>query len=94
VAASAEIACEIVTHTLINGDVYGHGHDHETAPQDDPLYAPLRGETGLLTRTHAASRPALIGAELAERLGVLDIAGRQPPSHRRTLGRITNCMKP
>ena len=29
---------------------------------------------------------ALIGAELAERLGVLDIDGRQPPSHRRTLG--------
>ena len=32
------------------------------------------------------SGQALIGAELAERLGVLDIDGRQPPSHRRTLG--------
>ncbi len=29
---------------------------------------------------------ALIGAELAKRLGVLDIDGRQAPSHRRTLG--------
>ena len=27
-----------------------HGHDHETAPEDDPLYAPLRGETAVLTR--------------------------------------------
>ena len=32
------------------------------------------------------SGQALIGAELAKRLGVLDIDGRQPPSHRRTLG--------
>jgi hypothetical protein len=31
------------------------------------------------------SGQAPIGAELAERLGVLDIDGRQPPSHRRTL---------
>ena len=32
------------------------------------------------------SGQALIGAELAERLGVLDIDGRQPPPLRRTLG--------
>jgi ABC-type nickel/cobalt efflux system permease component RcnA len=29
---------------------HGHGHDHEMAPEDDPLYAPLRGETAVLTR--------------------------------------------
>ena len=34
----------------------------------------------------ALSGQALIGAELAERLGVLDIDGLQPTSHRRTLG--------
>src|SRR5258708_38633563 len=33
----------------------------------------------------ALSGQALIGAELAERLGVLDIDGLQPTSHRRTL---------
>jgi hypothetical protein len=27
-----------------------HGHDHEMAPEDDPLYAPLRGQTAVLTR--------------------------------------------
>ena len=26
------------------------GRDHDTAPEDDPLYAPLRGETAVLTR--------------------------------------------
>jgi hypothetical protein len=31
-------------------DHHEHGHDHEMAPQDDPLYAPLRGETAVLTR--------------------------------------------
>ena len=25
-------------------------HDHETALEDDPLYAPLRGETAVITR--------------------------------------------
>jgi NAD(P)-dependent dehydrogenase (short-subunit alcohol dehydrogenase family) len=34
----------------------------------------------------ALTGQALIGAELVERLGVLDIDGHQPPSHRRTLG--------
>jgi len=32
---------------------HDHGpgrHDHDPAPEDDPLYAPLRGETALLTR--------------------------------------------
>jgi hypothetical protein len=28
----------------------GYGHDDEEAPEDDPLYAPLRGETAVLTR--------------------------------------------
>ena len=28
-------------------------HDHETALDDDPLYAPLRGETAVITRVHA-----------------------------------------
>jgi hypothetical protein len=32
------------------------------------------------------SGQALIGAELAERLGVLDIDGRHAPSRRRTFG--------
>ena len=27
-----------------------HGHDHETPPEDDPIYAPLRGETAVLAR--------------------------------------------
>jgi ABC-type nickel/cobalt efflux system permease component RcnA len=35
---------------------YGHGHDHERAPEDDPLYAPLRGETAVLTRHLHAHR--------------------------------------
>jgi ABC-type nickel/cobalt efflux system permease component RcnA len=35
---------------------HGHGHDHETAPEDDPLYAPLRGETAVLTRHVHAHR--------------------------------------
>src|SRR5260221_1552152 len=39
-----------------HGHVYGHGHGHETAPEDDPLYAPLRGETALLTRHVDAHR--------------------------------------
>ena len=32
-------------------------HDHETALEDDPLYAPLRGETAVITRmsTHTAT---------------------------------------
>jgi hypothetical protein len=39
-----------------HGHDYGHGHDHETAPEDDPLYAPLRGETDVLTRHVHAHR--------------------------------------
>jgi hypothetical protein len=39
-----------------HGHDYGHGHDHETAPEDDPLYAPLRGETAVLTRRLHAHR--------------------------------------
>jgi ABC-type nickel/cobalt efflux system permease component RcnA len=39
-----------------HGDIYGHGHGHETAPEDDPLYAPLRGETAVLTRHVHAHR--------------------------------------
>lgn len=35
-------------HEHGNGD--GHGHEHATAADDDPLYAPLRGETAVLTR--------------------------------------------
>jgi ABC-type nickel/cobalt efflux system permease component RcnA len=37
---------------------HGHGHDqkHEMAPADDPLYAPLRGETAVLTRHRHAHR--------------------------------------
>jgi ABC-type nickel/cobalt efflux system permease component RcnA len=39
-----------------HGHDYGHGHEHETAPEDDPLYAPLRGETAVLTRHLHAHR--------------------------------------
>jgi len=39
-----------------HGHDYGHRHDHETAPEDDPLYAPLRGETAVLTRHLHAHR--------------------------------------
>jgi hypothetical protein len=40
------------------------------------------------------SGQALIGAKLAERLGVLDIDGRQSPVPSAHLGlRLTNCMK-
>jgi hypothetical protein len=35
---------------------HDHGHDHEMAPEDDPLYAPLRGETAVLTRHVHAHR--------------------------------------
>jgi hypothetical protein len=35
---------------------YEHGHEHEMAPEDDPLYAPLRGETAVLTRHVHAHR--------------------------------------
>ena len=33
-----------------HGHDHGHGYDYETTPGDDPLYAPLRGETAVLTR--------------------------------------------
>jgi nickel/cobalt transporter (NicO) family protein len=33
-----------------------HGREHEISPEDDPLYAPLRGETALLTRHRHAHR--------------------------------------
>jgi nickel/cobalt transporter (NicO) family protein len=47
--------------TQFNEHVHGHGghadqhatahsHEHEAEPTDDPLYAPLKGETALLTR--------------------------------------------
>jgi hypothetical protein len=39
-----------------HGEDHGHGHDHEAAPEDDPLYAPLRGETAVLTRHVHAHR--------------------------------------
>jgi ABC-type nickel/cobalt efflux system permease component RcnA len=39
-----------------HGHDHGHDHDHETAPEDDPLYAPLRGETAVLTRHVHAHR--------------------------------------
>jgi ABC-type nickel/cobalt efflux system permease component RcnA len=39
-----------------HGPDHAHGHDHETAPEDDPLYAPLRGETAVLTRHVHAHR--------------------------------------
>jgi hypothetical protein len=38
-------------------DEYDHDeHDHETALEDDPLYAPLRGETAVITRHVHAHR--------------------------------------
>jgi ABC-type nickel/cobalt efflux system permease component RcnA len=43
-------------HDHEHGELYGHGHGHETEPEDDPLYAPLRGETALLTRHVHAHR--------------------------------------
>ena len=39
-----------------HGHDHGHSHDRETAPEDDPLYAPLRGETAVLTRHVHAHR--------------------------------------
>jgi hypothetical protein len=33
-----------------HGHDYGHEHAPEMVPEDDPLYAPLRGETAVLTR--------------------------------------------
>jgi len=39
-----------------HGHDHGHRYDPETAPEDDPLYAPLRGETALLTRHVHAHR--------------------------------------
>jgi hypothetical protein len=35
---------------------HGHEHDHGMAPEDDPLYAPLRGDTTVLTRHVHAHR--------------------------------------
>jgi hypothetical protein len=38
-------------HALFSEHAHGPGdHDHDQAPEDDRLYAPLRGETALLTR--------------------------------------------
>ncbi len=43
-------------HAHAHGHEHGHGHDREQAPdqegapEDDPLYAPLRGEAAVLTR--------------------------------------------
>lgn len=39
-----------------HGHGHHHDHDHETAPEDDPLYAPLVGETAVLTRHVHAHR--------------------------------------
>ena len=39
-----------------HGHNHGPGHDYETAPEDDPLYAPLRGETAVITRHVHAHR--------------------------------------
>ena len=39
-----------------HGHDHGHGHAHEAAPEDDALYAPLRGETAPLTRHIHAHR--------------------------------------
>lgn len=39
-----------------DGHDHGHGHEHEIAPDDDPLYAPLRGETAVLTQHIHAHR--------------------------------------
>jgi hypothetical protein len=38
------------------GHDYGHAHEPGMAPEDDPLYAPLRGETDVLTRHLHAHR--------------------------------------
>ena len=43
-------------HGHDHGHDHAHDHDHETAPEDDPLYAPLRGETAVLTRHVHAHR--------------------------------------
>jgi hypothetical protein len=39
-----------------HGHDHRHGHELETAPEHDPLYAPLRGETVVLTRHVHAHR--------------------------------------
>jgi hypothetical protein len=39
-----------------HGHDHGDGHDHDAAPEDDQLYAPLRGETAVLTRHVHAHR--------------------------------------
>jgi hypothetical protein len=43
-------------------DPHHHHHHHEEVPEDDPLYAPLRGDTAVLTRhlhihRHGRGRP-------------------------------------
>jgi hypothetical protein len=39
-----------------HGQIDGLEHDHEIAPENDPLYAPLRGDTVVLTRHVHAHR--------------------------------------
>jgi len=39
-----------------HGQDHGEGHACETAPEDDPLYAPLGGETAVITRHVQAHR--------------------------------------
>jgi hypothetical protein len=41
---------EFAEHGHRHGEVHGYGHGHEREPVDDPLYAPLRGDTAVLTR--------------------------------------------
>jgi hypothetical protein len=43
---------QFVEHDHGHGDDHDHGHgnEHDRAPADDPLYAPLHGDTAVLTR--------------------------------------------
>jgi hypothetical protein len=42
---------QFIEHNHDGEDGHDHGHDdHDLAPADDPLYAPLRGETAVLTQ--------------------------------------------
>jgi NAD(P)-dependent dehydrogenase (short-subunit alcohol dehydrogenase family) len=67
-------------------DLYGSLVDKTESPEfTGRVIDALANDRQLMKR----SGQVLIGAEVAEELGVLDIDGRQPPSHRAMLGKPT-----
>jgi hypothetical protein len=64
-------------------------HDHETALEDDPLYAPLRGETAVITRRVHTHRHG--GGSIHRRFAFLD-ADRGEESQGERVHRVARLM--